>query len=56
MIDLVSTTIGISVFFIVLCGGYCLKEKYYMDNYYKTNPPYHHYQQPLNDSNYLERV
>jgi hypothetical protein len=55
MIELVSTTIAISVFFIVVCGGYCLKEKYYRDNYYNTKP-YYHYQQPLNDSNYLERI
>jgi hypothetical protein len=54
MIEVVSTSIGLSIFFIIACGSYCLKEKYYRDNYYETKP--HHHYQTLNDSGYLERV
>jgi hypothetical protein len=54
MIEIVSVTISISVFFIIACGSFFLKEKYYRDNYYETKP--HHHYQPLNDSGYLERI
>lgn len=54
MIDVVSTSIAISVFFILVCGSACLKDKYYRDNYYKIRPS-HHYYRPLNDS-YSESV
>jgi hypothetical protein len=44
-------TIAVCGIFIVACGAFCLKDKYYRDNYYKTNTHYH-YQQSLNDSSY----
>ena len=55
MIEIVSASIAISVFFIIACGSFYLKDKYYRDNYYNTKP-YYHYQQPLYDSGYLERI
>jgi len=55
MMEIVSASIAISVFFIVACGSFYLKDKYYRENYYETKPHYH-YQQSLNDSNYLERA
>ncbi len=51
MMEFWPATIAVCGFFIVACGAFCLKDKYYRDNYYKTNTHYH-YQQSLNDSSY----
>jgi hypothetical protein len=53
--EFLPATIAVCGFFIVACGAFCLKDKYYRDNYYETRPRYH-YQQPLNDSSYTQYV
>ena len=54
MIEFITVILSICGFFIVACGAFCLKDRYYRD-YYETKP-YYHYQQSLNDSSYSERV
>lgn len=54
MIEVVSTTVAISAFFLLICGIYCLKDKYYRDNYYETRPSYTSYK-PLNDNSFSEQ-
>ena len=51
MIEFLPAMISVCGLFIVACGAFCLKDKYYRD-YYETKPHYYHYQQSLNDSSY----
>jgi hypothetical protein len=55
MIEFVSTTIIICGFFVIVCGVYYLKDKYYRDNYYETRAPHYTSYKPLNDS-YSEHI
>lgn len=55
MIEIVSTTVIICVFFLVACGSYYFKDKYYRDNFYDKRPSYTSYK-PLNDNSFSECV
>ena len=54
MTEFLAAIISVCGFFIVACGAFCLKDKYYRDSYYKyrETTPHYHYQQSLNDSSY----
>lgn len=51
MVDVVATSIALSVFFIVLIGSYCIKMKYYEDTYKKIQS-----YKPLLDDSFTDRV
>lgn len=53
MIDVVATSIALSVFFIALIGSCCLKNKYYEDVYNDNNKTSY---KPLLDDSFMERV
>jgi len=54
MVDVIATSIALSVFFVALVGSYCIKMKYYEDvyAYNKKSASY----KPLLDDSFSDRV